>query len=215
MPADERAAAGMVPTIPPPETDALPWMRLITGVVALAIVAMPAGRHVAEWTARPIPDRIITVAALPPLEPALAPSNCPEDAPLASAPQAARPGPSTALARSVFGAAPAKQLRAQAPPHRAPRLAANRHGSDGYTRVAAARHGLTRAQVVRDYIASREQVAALTREDSGSAYLMRVAARAREPKFMTDGARRQHRPNRAAAHHWRTTDEPRRRSLRT
>lgn len=42
---------------------------------------------------------------------------------------------------------------------------------------------LTRAQIVREYLASREQVAALTGEDSGSAWLTRAAARQRTAQW--------------------------------
>lgn len=212
----ERATQGP-PPIPPPGADGMPWVRLITGLVALAIFAMPAGRHGAEWTARPIPDRVISVAALPPLSsqpPAQLPSSDPDEVAPESAPPAARPEQSPARAQPALLFAQPKELRAKAASHRWPRAALSRSASGGYTRTASARHRLTRAEVVRDYIRSREQVAALTREDSGSAYLMRVAARHRESRPVTEAARRQLRPNRSAVGRLRTADEPRRRPLR-
>lgn len=46
-----------------------------------------------------------------------------------------------------------------------------------YNPVAAYRSQFTRAEVRAEYLASRDQVAALTGEDSGSAYLARAAGR--------------------------------------
>jgi hypothetical protein len=183
MSAHERAAAELPPAIIPPDADALPWMRLITGLVALAILALPSGRHVAEWSTRPIPDRTITVAALPPLEPGTPQPSGPEDTSLAFALSAAPPDQSTARARPVLTpVTQGSQVRAKAALHHTRHFASTRRAMAASTRIARARQGLTRAQVVRAYIASREQVAALTGEDSGSAYLMRVAARQRESR---------------------------------
>jgi hypothetical protein len=49
--------------------------------------------------------------------------------------------------------------------------------STSYNQLGQFKSGLTRADVRAEYIASRDQVAALTGEDSGSAYLAQTAAR--------------------------------------
>lgn len=46
-----------------------------------------------------------------------------------------------------------------------------------YNPNATFRSDLTRSQVTAEYLASRDEVAAMTAEDSGSAYLAHVAAR--------------------------------------
>jgi hypothetical protein len=46
--------------------------------------------------------------------------------------------------------------------------------SNQYNQLAGFQSTLSRSQVAADYIASRDQVAAFTREDSGSAYLARI-----------------------------------------
>lgn len=177
MPAAKRAAPPPAPVIPP-QSDGLPWVRFITGLVAVAMLAIPAGRHGAEWTTRPIADRVISAQALP-AQPALPRPRAPDDASLASAAPVAESAASPAQERRIAPRATQRTaLRAKAMPHRVRRYAGMRHRVAASTRVARAQHGLTRAQVVREYLRAREQVAALTREDSGSAYLMRVRARA-------------------------------------
>ncbi len=175
----ERVVPRLAPTIPALPVNGLPWVRLVTGLVAVAILAMPAGRHAGESTVRPIPDRVIAVAPLPPLVPAVGQRAGPADVSLEAAVPAARSARPTARPRSVLVAAQPKQPRANAASHRWTRSAATRRAA-ALTRTARASPGLTRAQVVRAYLASREQVAALTREDSGSAYLTQVAARRRD-----------------------------------
>lgn len=184
MRAAERAGPRVVPALPPPDAHALPGVRLVTGLVALAILALPAGRHVAEWTARPIPDRVITVAALPPLEAAIAQASQPAEPSLldSALPPSASAG-TTARARSVSLPAQPKAVRAKAAARRSVGYAGTGRAAPASMRVARARPALTRAQVVRAYLASREQVAALTREDSGSVYLTRVAARRKDRSF--------------------------------
>lgn len=46
-----------------------------------------------------------------------------------------------------------------------------------YNPIASFRPAVTRAQVTAEFLASRDQVAAMTGEDSGSTYLAHVAAR--------------------------------------
>lgn len=177
MPAGKPAAPPPAPLIPP-LSDGLPWVRFITGLVAVAMLAIPAGWHGAEWTTRPIADRVISAQALPP-QPPLPRPRAPDDDSL----QSAAPAPQLARAtdqerRIAPHETQRTNLRAKVTPLRVRRYAGMRHRVAATMHVARARHGLTRAQVVREYLASREQVAALTREDSGSAYLMRLRARA-------------------------------------
>lgn len=184
MPLPERGTPQPVPVIPS-HADGLPWVRLITGLVALALamLAIPAGRRAPESTARPIPDRVISVEALPGAQPLRRPALRPQEAndPSVDSPAPdAQPKPSTAQARSVAITTPSRRAwRATAPAHAMRRVASSSHRSRGYRRVERPTHALTRAQVEREYMAARDEVAALTREDSGSAWLMRVAAHQR------------------------------------
>ncbi|HKB54352.1 MAG TPA: hypothetical protein VKD22_10150 [Ramlibacter sp.] len=178
MPVPERGAPQPAPAITA-HADGLPWVRLITGLVALAIFAIPAGRHAGESRTRPIADRVIAVEALPPAQPLPRPILPPHesgDAPTAA--PAARQGSSTAQARPV-AVAQRKAGRVTAAARHRRRIAGTSHQARVDRHAARATHALTRAQVVREYLAARDQVAALTGEDSGSAWLMRATARRR------------------------------------
>lgn len=84
--------------------------------------------------------------------------------------QEATPGPDQAPASSLSRSEVQSQLAAF-------KAAGANPWSSNYNPNARFQPRLTRAQVTAEYLASRNEVAALTSEDSGSAYLTRVAAR--------------------------------------
>ena len=163
--------------------DGFPWPRLATGVFAVAIsLAM-------SWRAEPTPVEFVRLEAPQPRQEQLAIADSLDEGEteivevrplreMAPAPTAP-PQLESAPAWKPSGA-PKPQLQRTAKvqtdrvAHR--KAGANRRSGE-HEQIAKARLTRTRAELRNEYIASREQVAALTSEDSGSAYLARQAAR--------------------------------------
>jgi len=178
-------------------SDGFPWARLVTGVVAVAI-SMTLGWRAEQWpvelamapaspsTQAPATDpdaprapEVVTAPALPealPLPPPL---------PVLVARMPER-GPAEAPKRHQFQRTAS---RAKAPSDVMARRKAGRvdSRSAGFTPVARATLNRRRAEVRNEYIAARDQVAALTGEDSGSDYLARMAARQRPERTVLAG----------------------------
>lgn len=164
----------------PAAEEGLPWVRLVTGVFIVAVSLM------VSWRAGRLPDPFVAPVAAPtalaapivPLQPAQA-EDCP--------PLALQEPPPPAAAPLKVAATPIKPVQASRRAHHVRRSTARarapasvaRRGPSAVAAVQPARTklGRTRAEVRQEYIAAREQVAALTGEDSGSAFLARLAAR--------------------------------------
>lgn len=176
--------------------DGLPWVRLITGLAALAMLAVPVGRHVAGSGTQPIAARVVTAQALPPAQPLprpVLPSRETEDGSVDAAPSAAPASPSTTEAGPVAAGLSDRVARAATvPAHHLRRVATTSRRAGAYRQFARTARGLTRAQVVREYLASREQVAALTGEDSGSVWLTRTRTKQRAMRVHALFGKRQH-----------------------
>jgi len=194
-------------------SDGFPRARLVIGIFAVAvsfgmswrIAPTPADLPFAAIV-QPIRDQLVTPVALEPLAPeieeAVPPRNTlsgPATAPPVAA-QAARP-----RARSQLASIKRHQLRRIA--SRAPARSEHLAGRKAQLNLLPARYKpvvhvrVTRkaSDPRREYIAAREQVAALTGEDSGSAYLARVAARQNASRANTSRhPRNRHEPGRAA-----------------
>jgi hypothetical protein len=163
------------PPIIPPDPDGVPWVRLITGLVVMAILAMPIGRHAVQWTTTPVARRPIAPGPLRPLEPPGLQSPIPQDrAPSeGGAPDANPERPKPPARWALLRVRAPNTLHAKAASPRLPHSVLSRRHGNAFVRLAPATRSPTRAQVVRDYLAARDQVAAFTGEDSGSAWLMR------------------------------------------
>lgn len=173
--------------------DGISWSRLVTAVVVLAL-SVAIGYRTArdpplpEAVPQPVRERIVVGIDLPPLGPVAAEvpapvsgSSAPEAAGLLDAPRHAdhvRAGERHHVAPAAHHASASRALR--------PRRHHVAHAR-GELR-ATERKVRTRAQVRAEYLRNREIVAALTSEDSGSAYLTRVAARQRAVRL--EGASR-------------------------
>lgn len=162
------------------EPEGLPWVRLATAAFIVAItlsLGWRGHRAEAEPPQPPEPTPALVAALLVAPAAGLAPPVQVHDAAVVPAPveclTATRPAePADASPHERATA------REKGPPARVAR------DKRGVNRAPAGRHqvvhaGLTRerAEVRDEYIAARDQVAALTGEDSGSVYLARVAAR--------------------------------------
>ncbi|NKE66562.1 hypothetical protein RAMLITH_12075 [Ramlibacter sp. RBP-2] len=164
--------------------DGISWSRLVTAVVLLAL-SLAIGHRTArdppqpKAVPQPVREQIVAAVELPPLPPAagakLAPSS--SDWPAASPAQLNAAGHAEPVRAGPRGQmSPAADGRPASHVVRPPRHHATRTGSE----LRASRRTVrTRAQVRAEYLRNREVVAALTGEDSGSAYLTRVAARQR------------------------------------
>ncbi|HWI82302.1 hypothetical protein [Ramlibacter sp.] len=171
-----------------------PWTRLVTAVFAVAIMlpmswraARPPGEMV---RLDPLPPprltQVVAVDLQGPREPAATPceATAPSPAPPAPAPAppAATPAPPTP-AKTVAELAARRHAR-RPPAHLrtksravAQRAAPVDPWSMSYDPIAQAKLTRRRSELRREYIAAREQVAAFTGEDSGSAYLARQGGR--------------------------------------
>lgn len=175
-------------------SDGYSWARLITGVFAVAIsltTSWRAGLIPVEQASTELPlpkleqtttanliDRqetgILNVAAPP--ETLSRPASTAQVAPKPAARSSvsAKRHPHPRMTARVKAKGPSAKLRSN--PF-APRKADVDPRSIGYNPVAHTQLTRSRAEVRNEYLAAREQVAALTGEDSGSAYLARQAAR--------------------------------------
>jgi hypothetical protein len=157
-------------------------MGLWAGVIALAMnwhAGVPMDDLTGAAVTRAIPERVVIVSALEPLPPDLA-----------------APRPLTSLPPSQVGAMPVRMPPTKSPSpakrHQVQRTSAtvqaqsylpsSRHAgvsprSVSHKQIAQIQLSRRRSDVRREFIASRDQVAALTGEDSGSSYLTRVSAR--------------------------------------
>lgn len=189
MPSARRPSPGPGP-IGLAAADGLPWVRIVTGVVALGIslaLGVPAGWRGmggdAVATIRPVARSVIAGEPLPPLAPDVPDAAPPARASSVPPPAGARPPVQKVAAwqaRPVQrrATAVAKVTVARA----AVRRVAHRPPAKAYApgvREVAQRPSRRRIDVRNEFLAARDQVAALTREDSGSMWLARTAARGR------------------------------------
>ena len=171
--------------------DGFPWARLVTGVFAVAMsltMSWRAGRTPVEpdLTQAPQPNQEQpATAALPdPCEPDFIQATAPLETLSPAAPaQMAHTPPRRSPASSKRHELRRVTTQAKAPSDSvAHRNAGVSPRSIDSSQIARARLTRKRSDVRREYIAAREQVAALTGEDSGSAYLARLAARQSAPR---------------------------------
>lgn len=175
--------------------DGISWSRLVSAVVLVSLsvaIGYRTARSPARFQALPQPVREQVVAAveLAPLHRALQDKLLPSssDWPAASpAPlkAAGHAEPRSAGERPQMSSAAGGRSASHAVRPRRHHLAR----TESEPR-ASRRNVRTRAQVRAEYLRNREVVAALTGEDSGSAYLSRVAARQRAARLEGGGRRR-------------------------
>lgn len=169
-------------------------LRLVTAIVLLALSLAIGYRSdrdppPAKAVPQPVRESVVAGVELAPLNPiAVAPlprSNVSTPGSLAPAKAGGQAEPRRAGERRQAGRAANRAAAGQGarPRRHHAALAAREPG-------ASRRAGRTRAQVRAEYLRNREVVAALTGEDSGSAYLMRVAARQRAARLEGAGQRR-------------------------
>lgn len=186
--------------------DGFLWGRLVTGVFAVAISLTMS------WPAGQVPVELPRTEAPRPKHEQLAAADLLDR----RDPEIAR---ATTLHETLSPPAEPPAQAARKPPQRAPdspkrhrlqRTSAQAKAQSGQLaqrktgvkprshshQVARAKLTRTRSAIRREYIAAREQVAALTSEDSGSAYLARLAAR-RQNAVRTNLADHSHRRNHA------------------
>lgn len=162
--------------------DGISWSRLVIAAVLLAL-SLAIGYRTArdppppKAVPQPVSERVVAGVELPPLDPPLLDgpqpfvTACPAASP-ARLKATEHAGPPRAAERRQVGRAadrsPARQASGPRP----------HHVAHARSELRTARRSLrTRAHVRAEYLRSRDVVAALTGEDSGSAYLMRAAAR--------------------------------------
>ncbi|HEY0884643.1 MAG TPA: hypothetical protein VGE20_05150 [Ramlibacter sp.] len=175
--------------------DGISWSRLVTAVVLLALsVAIgyrtPRDPPRPEAVPQPVREQVVAAVELAPLDPpagnAFVPSSTDRpDASGAPLKAAGHADPRRAGERRQMG--PAAGGRPASDVVRPRRHHVARAQSELRTGRRSVR---TRAQVRAEYLRHREVVAALTGEDSGSAYLARVAARQRAARLEGAGRRR-------------------------
>lgn len=172
--------------------DGISWFRLVSAVVLLAL-SLAIGHRTAhapppKAVPQPVLEGIVAGVDLPPLDPVAA--EVPAPVPDSSAPEAAASPEAPGHADHVR-VAERRHVAAAAHHASASRVLRPRRHQAAHARAhvrAAGRNVRTRAQVRAEYLRHREVVAALTGEDSGSAYLARVAARQRAARL--EGAAR-------------------------
>lgn len=163
-------------------------LRLVSAVVLLALSLAIGYRSdrdppPAEAVPQPVRESVVAGVELPPLDSSFA--GAPLVLSSVSAPgslevvkAAGTAGPSRAGERRQASRAASRATVGQgARPRR------HHAGVAGREPGATRRAVRTRAQVRAEYLRTREVVAALTGEDSGSAYLMRIAARERAARL--------------------------------
>lgn len=169
------------------------WSRLVSAIVLLGLSLAIGYRTGYAPPPRavplPVPERIVAVVDLPPLAPVVVDALAPlADVPAPVEPAALqpaahadriRPGEPHQIARASHPSA-GRAMRPR--PHRVMHAASQLRPVRPSVR--------TRAQVRAEYLRSRDVVAALTGEDSGSAYLARVAARQRAARTQGTSHRR-------------------------
>lgn len=174
--------------------DGISWSRLVTAVVLLAL-SVAIGYRTArdpphpKDVPQPVPEQVVAAVELAPLH------RAPESALLPSRSDwlAASPAPLRAAGHAEPRRAGERRQMDAAPDGRSashvvrPR---RHHVARAASEPATGRRSVrTRAQVRAEYLRHREFVAALTGEDSGSAYLTRVAARQRAARLQGAGRR--------------------------
>lgn len=175
--------------------DGISWMRVVTAIVLLGL-SLAIGHRTAREPPRhkavpqPVRERVVAGVELAPLEQTIAAAPLPSSSVPAMVQVAAaqptrhveplRVGERRQIVRTAVRSPGRQVVR----PRRHDVAAA---ASESGTIRGSAR---TRAQVRREYLRSRDVVAALTGEDSGSAYLTRLAARQRASRLDGTGHRR-------------------------
>lgn len=150
------------------EPEAIPWVRVATAAFVVAITLSMGWRD--KWSDAEPPRPALQVQA--------------RDATVVPAQVECLPAARPAVAPD--GAPPERGARKKKLPSHAARQ------KRGLNPGPAGRHQLVQAQPAKlrnEYIAARDQVAAFTGEDSGSAYLARAAAR-RNARAPAGGTRR-------------------------
>lgn len=175
--------------------DGISWSRLVSAVVLLAL-SVAIGYRTArdrprpEAVPQPVREQVVAAVELAPLDPPVADALLPSSgaspaASLAPLKTAGHAEPRRAGERRQMGpAAGGRSASDVVRPRRHHVARAQRELRTGRRNVR------TRAQVRAEYLRHREVVAALTGEDSGSAYLARLAARQRAARFEGAGHRR-------------------------
>lgn len=171
------------------------WSRFFTAIVLLAL-SVAIGYRTSRDPPRPdavpqpVHESVVAAVELPPLEAIVvdAPAPFPEVAAPASPARVEATGHAephrAAERRQMSRAADGRSASHVERPRR-------HHVARAQSEVRASRRNVrTRAQVRAEYLRAREVVAALTGEDSGSAYLTRVAARQRAARLEGAGHRR-------------------------
>lgn len=176
--------------------DGISPVRLVTAIVLLALslaIGYRSARDPAppEPAPQPVPDRVVAAVELPPLGSVAVAAPLPP--PDASPPRSLAPVKAAAHAEPPRARASRHQIshaRNRALASHATRSRRHQVVAAAYEPAALRRSVRTRAQVRGEYLRTREVVAALTGEDSGSVYLTRVAARQRAARLEGAGRRR-------------------------
>lgn len=173
--------------------DPLPWARLMSAIVLVGLslaIGYRSGRAPPppEAVPQPVQERVVEGAELPPVGPPAAAALLPVPAVVAIASVA----PSDLAARAELHRPGARSLigRSGSRPSGRQVLRPRRDGVAAGKPGAIRQTARTRDQVRREYLRSREVVAAFTGEDSGSAYLAQAAARQRAARLAGAGHRR-------------------------
>lgn len=170
--------------------DGISWVRVVTAIVLLAL-SLAIGTRTARDPPRPgampqpVREGVIAGVELLPLAAAVVDVPASSDASPTAGLRTSRAARLRAGEGRQIGRAGNRATASQ--PVR-PRL--HHVALAGRLPRPIRQSGRTRAQVRAEYLRSREAVAALTGEDSGSAYLMRVAARERAARPAGAGHRR-------------------------
>lgn len=172
--------------------DGISWARLVTAIVSLGL-SLAIGYRTSRDPPRPravpqpVPERMVAGVELVPLvQTEVAPL------PVQSVPSPAAAAPAgPARAEPLRTGEARRAVRAANRSSPGPLRPRRRHAAVAVREPGAVRRSVrTRAQVQREYPRSRDGVAALTGEDSGSAYLARLAARQRAASLEGAGHRR-------------------------
>ncbi len=172
--------------------DGISWLRLVTAVVLLAL-SLAIGQRSERQThpapkavPQPVHESVVAEVELVPFAAPDAATTQPAASLLETQPSASLPDPAMAAPAPATGPAePLRRGKARQVDRAAQRPAVSqavrlrRQPAALAVRAPPATRARTRGQVRSEYLRSREIVAALTGEDSGSAYLARVAARQR------------------------------------
>lgn len=174
--------------------DGISWSRLVTAVVLLGLSLAIGYRTSRDPRPEPVPqpvhESVVAAVELPRLDATVvdAPAPLPDVA-----------APASPMRVNTAGHAQSRRAVERRHVGRAANRAADRQGARprrnhaalaGREPATTRRSFRSRAQVRGEYLRNREVVAALTGEDSGSAYLTRVAARQRAARLEVARSRR-------------------------